>query len=149
MTQIYYWFLQVLRELRHIDNNKLAQTNNVIQLKGRVACEISNHELVLTELVFQNILSPLPIAEIAALLSCMVFQEKRCSEPELTESLKEVSVTKCLVSSYYSSHHNWELVLNELIFQNIISPLPIAEIAALLSFMLFQEKRCSEPELTE
>ena len=77
---------QVLRDLRHID------TNNAIQLKGRVACEINNHELVITELVFQNILSPLPTAEIAALLSCMVFQEKRCSEPELTESLKEVSV---------------------------------------------------------
>ncbi|XP_041481057.1 helicase SKI2W-like [Lytechinus variegatus] len=78
----YHQRIQVLKELNHIDKSK------TIQLKGRVACEISNHELLITELVFQNILSLYPPDEIAALLSCMVFQERRCSEPELTESLE-------------------------------------------------------------
>eukprot|EP00057_Strongylocentrotus_purpuratus_P022189 XP_011676663.1 PREDICTED: helicase SKI2W [Strongylocentrotus purpuratus] len=77
----YHQRIQVLKELNHIDKT------NTIQLKGRVACEISNHELLITELVFQNILSLYPPNEIAALLSCMVFQERRCSEPELTKEL--------------------------------------------------------------
>ncbi|XP_038045840.1 helicase SKI2W-like [Patiria miniata] len=79
----YHQRIQVLRHLRHIDGA------NTIQLKGRVARVISNHELIITELVFQGLLTGLPPEEIAALLSCMVFQEKRCSEPELTPSLKE------------------------------------------------------------
>lgn len=60
---------QVLKRLGFVD----AATN--VQLKGRVACEISNHELLVTELVFENILSHMPPAEIVALLSCFVFQQ--------------------------------------------------------------------------
>ncbi|XP_006813031.1 superkiller complex protein 2-like, partial [Saccoglossus kowalevskii] len=75
--------INVLRSLRYIDDS------NTVQLKGRVACEISNHELIITELVFENILTSLHPNEIAALLSCMVFQERRCSEPELTETLEK------------------------------------------------------------
>ncbi|XP_070532118.1 superkiller complex protein 2-like [Ptychodera flava] len=75
--------ISVLRELRYIDGT------NTVQLKGRVACEISNHELIITELVFENVLTSLDPTEIAALLSCMVFQEKRCSEPKLTETLEQ------------------------------------------------------------
>lgn len=74
----------MLQELGHINGKK------ALELKGRVACEMNIHELVITELVFRNILSPLEPAEIASLLSCTVFQERRCSEPELTDTLKEV-----------------------------------------------------------
>ena len=56
-----------------------------------MACEISNHELLITELVFENVLTSLLVTEIAALLSCVVFQDKRCDEPNLTETLKDVS----------------------------------------------------------
>nr|XP_039270547.1 helicase SKI2W-like [Styela clava] len=62
--------VQVLKELRYIDERE------AVQLKGRVACEISSHELVLTELVFENVLSPLEPEEIVALLSSAVFQKK-------------------------------------------------------------------------
>merc|ERR1711976_993232 len=61
----------------------------VVQLKGRVGCEMGSNELILTELVFENKLTDRPPAEIAALLSCMVFQQKNCSEPELNASLKK------------------------------------------------------------
>ncbi len=63
---------------------------NTVQLKGRVACEISNHELIITELVFENALTALHPTEIAALLSCVVFEMKRCSEPSLAPSLVQV-----------------------------------------------------------
>lgn len=79
----YHQRIAVLQELGHVNKDK------ALELKGRVACEMNNHELVITELVFRNILSPLEPTEIAALLSCMVFQEKRCNEPKLTDSLKE------------------------------------------------------------
>ncbi len=47
-----FWF-QVLQELKYIDSSK------TVQLKGRVACEMSNHELIITELVFENALTKL------------------------------------------------------------------------------------------
>ncbi|KAJ8300200.1 hypothetical protein KUTeg_021719 [Tegillarca granosa] len=73
--------IQVLKELNYIDDN------NTVQLKGRVACEISNHELMITELVFENALTDLHPTEIAALLSCVVFEQKNCSEPKLIDTL--------------------------------------------------------------
>ena len=50
---------------------------------------MGSNELIITELVFENKLTDRPPEEIAALLSCMVFQQRNCSEPELTKSLKE------------------------------------------------------------
>ena len=37
--------------MNYIDDNK------TVQLKGRVACEMGSHELLITELVFNNILT--------------------------------------------------------------------------------------------
>ena len=48
---------------------------NVIQLKGCVACEIHSHEVLLTELLFTNMFSHFEPPEIAALLSCVIFQQ--------------------------------------------------------------------------
>ena len=62
-----------------------------VQLKGRVACEVSNHELIITELVFHGALTSLHPTEIAALLSSVVFQQKHCSEPQLSPDLVKVS----------------------------------------------------------
>lgn len=77
---------QLLRRLHYIDAHK------AVQLKGRVACEISNHELMITELVFENVLTDLHPTDIAALLSTMVFEQKNCSAPELNDTLKQVCV---------------------------------------------------------
>ncbi|XP_053329960.1 SKI2 subunit of superkiller complex protein [Spea bombifrons] len=75
--------VNVLRTLQYIDDG------GAVQLKGRVACEVSSHELLVTELVLDGALSPLAPEEIAALLSCLVFQHKTQCEPRLTEILKE------------------------------------------------------------
>ncbi|KAI0172904.1 antiviral helicase [Hypoxylon sp. FL1284] len=75
--------IQVLKDLSFID------TDSRIQLKGKVACEIhSADELVLTELILDNVLADYEPAEIAALLSAFVFQEKTESVPNLTGNLE-------------------------------------------------------------
>ena len=49
----------------------------VIDVKGRVACEISTgDELLLTELIFSAAFSALSVDQTNALLSCFVFQER-------------------------------------------------------------------------
>ncbi|NWS43647.1 MTREX helicase, partial [Probosciger aterrimus] len=53
-----------------------ATSSDVIEMKGRVACEISSaDELLLTEMMFNGIFNDLSPEQTAALLSCFVFQE--------------------------------------------------------------------------
>ncbi len=80
----YHNRVSVLKTLKYIDDGDA----NTVRMKGRVACEMGSHELMVTELVLDNMLTERPPAEIVALLSCMVFQQKNCSEPTLTESLQ-------------------------------------------------------------
>ena len=80
-----YALLQVLRELNYVDEA------GTVQLKGRVACEISGHELIITELIFHNMLTPLHPTEIAAVLSSVVFQQRRRQYSNDQSSLKHVS----------------------------------------------------------
>ncbi|KAK3926797.1 Helicase SKI2W [Frankliniella fusca] len=75
--------LNVLKRLRYIDDH------DTVELKGKVACEMSSHELMITELVMEGVLTNLPTAEIAALLSCLVFQHKTDVEQTLTKSLEQ------------------------------------------------------------
>ncbi|PIK60838.1 putative helicase SKI2W [Apostichopus japonicus] len=102
----YHQRIQVLQELGHISNKK------TLELKGRVACEMNIHELVITELVFRNILSPLEPGEIAALLSCTVFQDRRCNEPDLTETLKQgVEKIKAIAQEIGEIQYNCQVKL--------------------------------------
>lgn len=58
---------------------RLGFTTNadVVEMKGRVACEISTgDELLLTEMIFNGVFNPLLPEQCAALLSCFVFTEK-------------------------------------------------------------------------
>ena len=56
-----------------------ADAADVIEMKGRVACEISSgDELLLTELIFNGAFNDLSVEQEVALLSCFVFQEKVC-----------------------------------------------------------------------
>jgi antiviral helicase SKI2 len=76
--------IQVLKDLGFVDSDAR------IQLKGKVAAEIhSADELVLTELILDNVLADFEPAEIAALLSAFVFQEKTDSAPTLTATLEK------------------------------------------------------------
>ena len=73
---------RVLRRLGY------ATAQDVIELKGRVACEISSaDELLLTELLFNNAFKDLTPPQVCALVSCFVFQEKAAEMPKLTEEL--------------------------------------------------------------
>ena len=50
---------------------------NVIDLKGRVACEVSTcDELLATELMFSGVFNDLTPEQTVALCSCLVFEEK-------------------------------------------------------------------------
>ncbi|XP_032886459.1 exosome RNA helicase MTR4 [Amblyraja radiata] len=65
-----------------------ATSSDVIEMKGRVACEISSaDELLLTEMMFNGIFNDLTAEQATALLSCFVFQEKANEMPKLTEQL--------------------------------------------------------------
>jgi ATP-dependent RNA helicase DOB1 len=63
-----------------------ATHDDVVEMKGRVACEISTgDELLLTEMMFGG-MAP---EHVAALLSCFVFQEKVSAEMAKTEHQSE------------------------------------------------------------
>lgn len=63
-------------------------SEDIIELKGRVACEINAaDELLLTELIFGGVFNEMDVEHIVALLSCFVFQEKVDSTQKLREDL--------------------------------------------------------------
>ncbi|CAH9111761.1 unnamed protein product [Cuscuta epithymum] len=62
---------RVLRRLGYITRD------DVVELKGKVACEISSaDELTLTELMFNGVFKEIKVEEMVSLLSCFVWQEK-------------------------------------------------------------------------
>ena len=78
--------VQVLKTLGYLNKD------NIVQIKGRVAREMNTvDELLACEMIFENVLTPLEPAEIAALLSCLVFEEKTDVQIEIPEQLEEVS----------------------------------------------------------
>ncbi|CEQ40954.1 SPOSA6832_02632, partial [Sporobolomyces salmonicolor] len=88
--------IQAAHSVMHLDelrNRKralrrlgFATNEDVVEQKGRVACEISSgDELLLTEMVFGGVFNDLTPQQCAALLSCFVFDEKS----EQTSKLKE------------------------------------------------------------
>ncbi|XP_061589656.1 exosome RNA helicase MTR4 [Cololabis saira] len=65
-----------------------ASPSDVIEMKGRVACEISSgDELLLTEMMFNGLFNDLSAEQATSLLSCFVFQENASEMPKLTEQL--------------------------------------------------------------
>lgn len=74
---------RVLRRLGYC-----SQTD-VIDIKGRVACEItSGDELLLTEMLFNGAFAELSPHQINSLLSCFVFDEKTEQPAKLTDELQ-------------------------------------------------------------
>lgn len=75
---------RVLRRLGFISSE------DIVDIKGRVACEISTgDELLLTELIFNGTFTELTPEQCASLLSCFVFEEKSREQPALRPELKE------------------------------------------------------------
>jgi len=61
---------------------------DIVDVKGRLACEISTgDELLLTELIFNGVFNPLAPEHCAAILSCFVFTEKSIHPTKLKEEL--------------------------------------------------------------
>ena len=74
---------RVLRRLGFINDA------DVVQLKARVACEISTgDELVLSELLFNGFFNDLTPEQVAAALSCFIFEEKSQEAPQLKAELE-------------------------------------------------------------
>ncbi|XP_017769968.1 PREDICTED: superkiller viralicidic activity 2-like 2 [Nicrophorus vespilloides] len=73
---------RVLRRLGYCTNS------DVIELKGRVACELSSaDELLLTEMIFNGIFGALTPPQICSILSCFVFDEKSNEPAKLIDEL--------------------------------------------------------------
>ncbi|XP_024538268.1 DExH-box ATP-dependent RNA helicase DExH9 [Selaginella moellendorffii] len=73
---------RVLRRLSY------ATRDDVVQLKGLVACEISSaDELIVTELIFNGVFKDVTAEQAAALLSCFVWQEKTKMAKPLSQEL--------------------------------------------------------------
>ncbi|XP_011378115.1 helicase SKI2W isoform X1 [Pteropus vampyrus] len=79
----YHQRVEVLRILGYVDEA------GTVKLAGRVACAMSSHELLLTELMFDNALSALQPEEIAALLSGLVCQSSGDTGEQLPSTLKQ------------------------------------------------------------
>jgi len=72
---------RVLRRLEFVNKD------GVVQLKGRMACELTSaDEVLMTEIVFQNVFDGMEANNIIALCSCLVFDEK--SEDPITNNLE-------------------------------------------------------------
>jgi len=66
---------RVLRRLGFLSSS------GILELKGRVACEIlTGDELVITEMLFNGVFNDLTIPQIISILSCVVSQEKLKNE---------------------------------------------------------------------
>ncbi|XP_068929383.1 superkiller complex protein 2 [Petaurus breviceps papuanus] len=79
----YHQRVEILRTLGYVDGA------GTVKLAGRVACAMSSHELLLTELMFDNALSTLRPEEIAALLSGLVCQSSGDPGDQLPSTLKQ------------------------------------------------------------
>ncbi|XP_032241598.2 exosome RNA helicase MTR4 [Nematostella vectensis] len=73
---------RVLRRLGY------ATASDVIEVKGRVACELSSgDELLLTEMIFNGVFNELTTEQSVALLSCFICEERSDEMPKLREEL--------------------------------------------------------------
>ena len=66
---------RVVRRLDFLDKN------DIVKLKGKVACEISAcDELLLTELLLRNIFNDMELVSIAAVLSSLMHDENSSND---------------------------------------------------------------------
>lgn len=100
---------RVLRRLGFINEA------DVVQLKARVACEISTgDELLLSELLFNRFFNELTPEQCAALLSCFIFEEKSMDQTtpkdELHKPFREIQAHARIIAKVSQES---KLALNE------------------------------------
>lgn len=75
---------RVLRRLQFINDDE------VVQMKARVACQISTgDELMLSELLFNRFFNDMSPEQCAAVMSCFVFEERVQEAPVLTDEMSK------------------------------------------------------------
>lgn len=79
-------------ELKHrkriLRRMEYCTAQDVIEFKGRVACELSSaDELLMTEMIFNGVFNDLTTAQSVSLLSCFVCDEKSSENPMSAEEL--------------------------------------------------------------
>lgn len=75
--------IEVLQKLAFLDEHL------VLLPKGQIASCISDNELLITEIVFENLLGGLSDEAIPAILSCFIFDSKNFNEPS-TEHFSDI-----------------------------------------------------------
>lgn len=102
---------RVLRRLGFINDQE------VVELKARVACEISStgdgHELLLAELLFNRFFNELSPEVCAAVLSCFIFEEKSTAQPlkdDLAKHFAEIQAQARIIAKVSQES---KLALNE------------------------------------
>ncbi|XP_014207983.1 superkiller viralicidic activity 2-like 2 [Copidosoma floridanum] len=64
--------------------------SDVIEIKGRVACELNGaDELLLTEMIFNGLFNSMTVPQMTSLISCFVCDEKSTEMPKSVEELSE------------------------------------------------------------
>lgn len=72
-----------------LETRRYVTSDDVVELKGKVACEISSaDELTLTELIFSGLIKDIQVEEMVSLLSCFVWQEKLKEAQKPRDSLE-------------------------------------------------------------
>ncbi len=68
---------EALRNMSRVLRRLGYTRDKVVELKGRVACELNTaDELMLTEMLFNGVFQDLSVPQTAALLACMIHEEK-------------------------------------------------------------------------
>lgn len=116
--------IDVLKEIGCIDDDL------VVQLKGRVACEMnSGEELICTECLFENQLNDLEPEEAVAIMSAFVFQQRNTSEPSFTPRLSQAKNRYTILSTINYLHFSIEGNLLFFLFSYHFSYMFISAIA--------------------
>jgi ATP-dependent RNA helicase DOB1 len=126
---------RVLRRLDHIDKQ------GVVQLKGRMACEISScDEILLTEIVFQNVFENMQPNHILALCSCLIFDEKSedpiTNEPEL---LRAFDRCQSIAQTVGEIMHESKLPVDVEEYKNTLKPQLMSVVLSWLEGKKFHE----------
>ena len=101
----YESMLEILKRLNYIS------PTNILRMKGQVAAIFgSGKELLLTELIYQNLIDQLTPSEIAALISAIVFQGKRFDdqvndETKIKEITPALQQAKQQLSKFQANEH--------------------------------------------
>ena len=90
----------MLKRLKYIDKSDL------VTMKGRSACQINSHEILITELIYNNVFAPLDPATIAALLSATVLEDRNSREPDPSELVPQLVEVKLLFSKFYLQYYD-------------------------------------------